>query len=191
MPNPTSCGPPQRALVIGAGPAAVEMHLPVLAVLRDRGELTLSVVCDIQRERAAHARRKFGFLEDTGTAAAALARPDIDVVYAFGSAQMHFEYGLAALRNGKHLFVEKPIAPSYAQARQMAQVARANGLVAAGGHNRRFYRSLAAVRARGGNAGWRFAEAVFQSPSSASRRRLGPVAGYPRMAFTRWMRWSS
>jgi phosphoglycerate dehydrogenase-like enzyme/predicted dehydrogenase len=156
--------PPVRALVIGAGAAAVAMHLPVLAALRDKGEMVLTLVCDIQRERAAAARREFGFLQDSGDGIAALERRDIDVVYIFGSAQLHFEYGLAALLNGKHLFVEKPIAPSYSEAYKLARTARAQGLVAVGGLNRRFHKSLAAVRSRAGKSGWRFAEAVFHKP---------------------------
>src|SRR5579862_4819051 len=105
MPAPSSS--PLRVLVIGAGPAAFSMHLPVLARLRDRGAIALSVVCDITRDRAAVARRKFGFLEQSGDAAATLARPDIDAVYLFASATLHHQHGLAALRAGKHLFVEK------------------------------------------------------------------------------------
>ena len=147
--------------MIGAGPAALHMHYPVLAALRDRGVLTLTLVCDLQADRATQARTQFGFKEDCGDAAAALARHDVDVVYIFGSAQLHFGMGLAALESGKHLFVEKPIAPSYAEARQLGQVARSRGLIAVGGHNRRFYRSLASVRERAGKSGWRFAEAVF------------------------------
>src|SRR5262245_5231975 len=115
---------PLTALIIGAGPAAVEMHLPVLARLRDSGELALRLICDLRHERAASACRAFGFSEATGDGVAAVARPDIDVVYVFGSAQLHFEYGLAALRAGKHLFVEKPLAPSYEAARELARAAR-------------------------------------------------------------------
>src|SRR3979490_512271 len=121
---------PVRVLVIGAGGAAVAMHLPVLAGLRDKGEIVLKLVCDIQRERAAAARRKFGFLEEGGDGVASLERQDIDAVYIFGSAQLHFEYGLAALLNGKHLFVEKPIAPSYAEAYRMGGTPGAQGVVA-------------------------------------------------------------
>ena len=160
----TSSVRPMRVLVIGAGPAPDAIHLPFLAALRDRGEVVLALVCDIQRERAAAARRKFGFLQDSGDGVAALERTDIDVVYIFASAQLHYEYGMLALRTGKHLFVEKPVAPTYAQARELAEFARAQGLIAAGGLNRRFSKSLAAVRARAGNAGWRFAEAVFHKP---------------------------
>src|ERR1700743_1709912 len=140
----TSVPGPLRVLVIGAGPTSEAAHLPVLAGLRDRGEVVLSLVCDIQRERAAQARHKFGFLQDSGDGIAALERTDIDAVYIFGSAQLHYEYGLLALRNGKHLFVEKPVAETYAQANELAQVALAQGLVAVGGLNRRFLKSLAA-----------------------------------------------
>jgi phosphoglycerate dehydrogenase-like enzyme/predicted dehydrogenase len=164
MPTETSSLKPVRVLVIGAGPAPDAIHLPVLARLRDQGEIVLMLVCDIQHERAAAARRKFGFLQDSGDGIAALERTDIDAVYIFGSAQLHFEYGMLALRKGKHLFVEKPVAPTYAQARELAELANAQGLIAAGGLNRRFARSLAAVRARAGRAGWRFAEAVFHKP---------------------------
>jgi phosphoglycerate dehydrogenase-like enzyme/predicted dehydrogenase len=164
MPAERSPRRPLRVLVIGAGPATDALHLPVLAGLRDRGEVVLALVCDIRRERTVAARRKFGFLEDSGDAVAAIARTDIDAVCIFGSAQLHYEYGMLALRQGKHLFVEKPVAPAYAQARELAELASAQGLIAAGGLNRRFAKSLAAVRTRAGRAGWRYAEAVFHKP---------------------------
>ncbi len=164
---------PVRALVIGVGAMADFMHLPILARLRDKGELELALICDIQRERAAAARRKFGFLEDSGDAVSAVERQDIEAVYIFGSAQMHYEYGMRALAHGKHLFVEKPVAPSFAEARELAEAARMRGLVAAGGHNRRFYRSLAAARARAGRTGWRAAETVFHKPMFGQPPQFG------------------
>jgi phosphoglycerate dehydrogenase-like enzyme/predicted dehydrogenase len=152
---------PLRVLVIGAGPAAFSMHLPVLARLRDQGVILLSAICDITAERAALARRKFGFLEQSGDAAATLARPDIDAVYLFAGATQHHQLGLAALRAGKHLFVEKPVAPSFVQAQEMADVARAEGLVAVGGHNRRLFPALVAARAHAGKEVWHGAEVTF------------------------------
>jgi phosphoglycerate dehydrogenase-like enzyme/predicted dehydrogenase len=155
---------PVRALVIGAGPAAIAMHLPVLAGLRDAGKIELMVVCDIEYERAELARREFDFREACGDTRGALNRADIDAVYVFGSAQMHYEYGTAALQNGKHLFVEKPVAATFQQALALCETARVRGLIAVGGLNRRFYKSLASVRARNGKDGWRSAEAVFHKP---------------------------
>jgi phosphoglycerate dehydrogenase-like enzyme/predicted dehydrogenase len=142
----------------------VALHLPELARLRDRGQIILALISDLQSERAAAAQREFGFLHSTGDAIAALQGSEVDAVYCFGSAQLHYEYGMIALQAGKHLFVEKPVAPSYLQARALAETAQLHGLIAVGGHNRRFFKSLAAVRARAGVGGWRFAEAVFHKP---------------------------
>jgi phosphoglycerate dehydrogenase-like enzyme/predicted dehydrogenase len=152
---------PIRVLVIGGGPMADFAHLPALARLRDRGEVILVVVCDIDPQRALAARHKFGFLENSGDGLAALHRTDIDAVYIFGSAQLHYEYGMIALQCGKHLFLEKPIAPSHTDAARLALAASSRGLIAAGGLNRRFFKSMEAVRERAGRAGWRYAEAVF------------------------------
>ena len=152
---------PIRVLVIGAGPMADFAHLPALARLRDKAEIILLVVCDIDPQRALAARHKFGFLESSGDALAALHRKDIDAVYIFASAQLHYEYGMIALQYGKHLFVEKPIAPSHHDAADLALAASRRGLIAAGGLNRRFFKSMDAVRERAGKAGWRYAEAVF------------------------------
>jgi phosphoglycerate dehydrogenase-like enzyme/predicted dehydrogenase len=153
--------------VVGAGPAAVSMHLPALAALRDRGKMVLALICDLDHARAADAQARFGFLEKTGEAVAALERQDIDAVYIFGSAQLHYSLGLAALERGKHLFVEKPIAPSFTQACEMADAARNHGRIAVGGHNRRFYRAFELLRERSGALGWRYAEAVFHKPESS------------------------
>ena len=173
MPTAKDSKHPLRALVVGAGPAATAMHLPMLARLRDQGRITLALVCDLREDRAAAAREYFSFREQTGDGLAALARADVDVVYVFGDARLHYEYGLAALRHGKHLFVEKPIAPTYLQAQELAQFARSAGLVAVGGHNRRFYPSLLRVRAAAGKAGWRFAEAVFHKPEAGKPPLFG------------------
>ncbi len=123
----TSSPKPPRALVIGAGPAAHALHLPVLAQLRDQQQVLLMAVCDLQQERAAAAKRKFGFFDDSGDAVAAIERSDIDVVYIFGSAQLHHEYGMRALRHGKHLFVEKPVAPGHAQTLELQSLQARRG----------------------------------------------------------------
>ena len=165
--------PTPRALVIGAGPTTVHAHLPALTRLRDRGSIVLAGICDIDPQRTAAACRRFGFLEGCGDGLTALQRTDIDVVYIFGSAQLHYEYGLIALQSGKHLFVEKPIAPSYAQAVTMAETAARNGLIAGGGLNRRFFKSLQTIREQSGRAGWRYAEAVFHKAEFGNRPPFG------------------
>ncbi len=156
--------PSPRALVIGAGPMASFMHLPILSRLQRSGRVALRVICDLDAVRAAQARKKFGFAEQSGDAARAIERSDIDLVYIFADARVHYEYGLLALSHGKHLFVEKPVAPSYAEARQLADRAQQQQVIAVGGHNRRFYPAIMEARQRAGRAGWHFAEAVFHKP---------------------------
>ena len=154
-----------RVLVVGASETAALLHLPILARLRDEGRISLDEICDVQRARSVDAKSRFGFARESGDVYAVLGREDIDIVYLFGSAQLHHEYGCTALERGKHLFVEKPIAPTYADACTLVDAARLRGLVAVGGHNRRFYRSLAEMRARNGKSGWRYAEATFHKPA--------------------------
>lgn len=160
----TTVDRPPRVAVIGAGETSRLLHLPVLARLRDEGRIVLVEICDILLERAEAAHASFGFARHSGDGRATVERPDIDAVYLFGSAQFHADYGLAALRSGKHLFVEKPVAPSHAEACALARAAEERALIAVGGHNRRFYRAFTEMRARSGKAGWRYGEAVFHKP---------------------------
>ena|SRR5579859_5027638 len=164
---------PLRALVVGAGPMADFIHLPILAELRDRGVLDLALICDLDPERAKTAQAKFGFAEADGDAARAIAHADIGLVYLFASAQIHAGYGRMALEAGKHLFVEKPIAPSFTEARALADLAAHRGLIAVGGHNRRFHPRLEALSAERGRAGWRSAEAVFHKPMTGKAPAFG------------------
>src|ERR1700733_13292149 len=130
-----SADSPPRALVIGAGPMASFMHLPILSKLQRMGRVDLRAICDLDAARAGDARGKFGFAEQCGDAARAIERSDIDLVYIFADARIHYEYGLLALSRGKHLFVEKPVAPTYAEARQLADRAQERQGIAAGGPN--------------------------------------------------------
>lgn len=121
-------------------------------------------ICDVRLAAAAALRDRFAFSRHGAEAAAAIARDDIDLVYLFGSARMHHGLGLAALEAGKHLFVEKPVAPGYAEAAQLAHAAHKRGLIAAGGHNRRFLSAFDHIRAAAGASSWTFAEAIFHKP---------------------------
>ena len=153
-----------RALVIGASETAELLHLAVLVGLRDRRRLDLVEICDLRTERAEAMRKRFGFARASGDAAGAIGRSDVDAVYIFGGAKMHHALGLEALEADKHIFVEKPISPTYAEAMELADAACWRGLIAAGGHNRRFLAAFDHVRRESGQSGWSFAEAVFHKP---------------------------
>ena len=76
--------------------------------------------------------------------------PVIDALIIAAPAEAHHGLAAAALRAGKHVLVEKPIAADLAQADELAAIARAGGLVLQVGHLERFsaaYRALS-VRTR-------------------------------------------
>lgn len=68
---------------------------------------------------------------------AVLERDDVDVIDICTPPQLHEEIALAAIAAGKHVFCEKPIANSVAEAARMADAAAERGVVAQVGFNYR------------------------------------------------------
>jgi predicted dehydrogenase len=58
-----------------------------------------------------------------------LARGDIDAVTIASSNDRHYPYAMAALRAGKHVFCEKPMALGVAEAEEMTREARRSGVM--------------------------------------------------------------
>ncbi|MDX6299259.1 MAG: hypothetical protein QOF53_473 [Nocardioidaceae bacterium] len=58
------------------------------------------------------------------TYADVIADPEVDVVYNALVNAFHFEWNLAALRAGKHVLCEKPLASNAAEARAVREAAR-------------------------------------------------------------------
>jgi len=77
---------------------------------------------------------------------AALADPAIDAVYIATPVALHAPQTIAALRAGKHVLCEKPIAMNYAQALKMVEAAREAGKVFGGAYYRRTYPKVQRAR---------------------------------------------
>jgi predicted dehydrogenase len=95
-------------------------------------------------ERAAEAQARFG-APCTHDLAAAMARPDIDVVCVCTPSGLHAEQTLAAARAGKHVLVEKPLALSLADGDAMIAAAREAGVLLAVALQRRTEPEFVAV----------------------------------------------
>ncbi|MCF7942947.1 MAG: Gfo/Idh/MocA family oxidoreductase [Spirochaetia bacterium] len=72
-----------------------------------------------------------------------IAREDIDVVDIAVPQHLHYEIAVEAVKAGKHVFLEKPMAMGLEQARKMAEAANTAGVVHYLNHN---YRRCPAVR---------------------------------------------
>jgi predicted dehydrogenase len=72
--------------------------------------------------------------------------PAVEAVWVTANDKLHAPFTLAALRAGKHVLVEKPMATSVAEAEAMAHAARAGGKVLRVGHHQRFVPVYARLR---------------------------------------------
>jgi UDP-N-acetyl-2-amino-2-deoxyglucuronate dehydrogenase len=71
-------------------------------------------------------------------AAALLRRTDIDAVVITTPHALHVEEGLASLRSGRHILVEKPLTTSVADCDRLMEAAAQNKLTLATGYQQRF-----------------------------------------------------
>jgi predicted dehydrogenase len=76
----------------------------------------------------------------------AVADPSVDAVYIALPVALHAQAAITALRAGKHVLCEKPMAVNFAQAQQMVAEARASGRFLGVSYYRRLYPKL--IRAR-------------------------------------------
>jgi predicted dehydrogenase len=116
-----------RLAVVGVGDVAQRDYLPELARLGDRVEL--AVVAARTEERARGVAERFGAGRWTTSYEDAVAADDVDAVVNLTPFSLHVEVTLASLRAGKHVYSEKPLAPSTAEVDAIAAAARDRGLV--------------------------------------------------------------
>ncbi|MBA4491721.1 Gfo/Idh/MocA family protein [Paracoccus sp. S1E-3] len=107
----------------------------------------LEVLCDMPETRARDFASQFGFARASADWQAAISDPAVDVVSITTPNGLHRPMAEAALRAGKHLWLEKPMALTLADAQAMADLAAAHpGQVTILGYN--YLRSPAFQAAR-------------------------------------------
>ena len=79
--------------------------------------IELNTVADRTEELAVAAARQFGFGKASGDWRCVVEDPQIDVIDITAPNALHREIALAAIRGGKHVYCEKPLAPTSAEAR--------------------------------------------------------------------------
>ncbi len=128
--------------VAGAGAFGVK-HLEGLA--RIDGVRVVSLVGRVL-DKTQQVAARFGVGHVTTNLEETLARKDVDAVILATPTQLHAAQAIACLKAGKHVEVEIPIADSLSGAEAIVEMQRKTGLVAMGGHTRRFNPSHQYVR---------------------------------------------
>jgi predicted dehydrogenase len=146
-----------RAGVVGAGHMG-QYHMLAYAELWD---IELAGVVDTDRERA----RKVAAYYDTN------ALPDhhdligvVDIASVAVPTELHFQVAADLLEAGIGVLVEKPIAPTLEEARELFAIARRTGAVLHVGHVERFNGAVQELKK------------IVERPILIESRRLGPFA---------------
>lgn len=110
---------------IGRCHAIAYAQAPTLFPLK--GELHLEYLAEINQELAEKKAKEFGFARATGDWRELVADPNVDVVDICTPNFLHKEIALVAIANGKHVYSEKPLALTAADAKEMVEAAKKSG----------------------------------------------------------------
>lgn len=119
-----------RTAVIGAG------HWGPNLIRNFHNHKTSDVAWVVDRDpaRLELTRGRYPEIRTSADPAAVFADPEVDAVVVATPTVTHYELALAALRAGKHVLVEKPIATRVEEAEELCQLAERGGRVLMVGH---------------------------------------------------------
>jgi len=122
--------------VLGAGNYATAVFLPAINKV---GGVRKSVIASASGLSARHAAQRFGYSTASSSEHEILESPDINVVAILTRHQHHARQVLAALRSGKHVYCEKPLAITPEELDEIAEALNHEDLpLLMTGFNRRF-----------------------------------------------------
>jgi predicted dehydrogenase len=107
----------------------------VAAVFGDVERPRLAMLAEIDADLARRRADEFGFEATTGDWRELVQSKDVDVVSITTPNQFHAEMAIQALKAGKHVWCEKPMAPTLKEAETMHAAWDASGRVAILGYN--------------------------------------------------------
>ena len=131
-----------RLGIIGCGYVTLDRHLPAL---RQVPEIEVVALADALPERAAEAARRVPRARPVDVEAL-LGDGGVDAVAVCTPPATHTDLAIAALDAGKHLFLEKPVAPSLEEADRIVERAAHSPLRVLVGFNFRRHRLVARAR---------------------------------------------
>lgn len=118
---------------IGRCHAIAYAQAPTLFPLK--GKLQLEYLAEINQELAEQKAQEFGFARATDDWRKLVADPDIDVVDICTPNFLHKEIALEAIKHGKHVYSEKPLALTAADAKEMVEAVKKAGVKTLVGFN--------------------------------------------------------
>jgi predicted dehydrogenase len=115
-------------------------------IMDELADATLVAVCDSDPKRLERLTATYPQARFTGNVEEIIAAPDIDAVVIATGSDSHYGIARKCLDAGKHILVEKPLALSSKDARDLIEVAAAKDLVLLVGHLLRYHRGVAKLK---------------------------------------------
>jgi 2-hydroxy-4-carboxymuconate semialdehyde hemiacetal dehydrogenase len=123
-----------KICMVGQG-AFAKKHLDGLSRIKEAQVVT---IYGRSPETTKAVAEKYGIPHWTTNFDDALAQQGLEAVILTSPTQVHAEQAIKCMRAGKHVEIEIPIADSLADTERIVSVQKETGLVAMGGHTRRF-----------------------------------------------------
>lgn len=105
-----------RAGLVGCGSLSLRGVLPHLSLADAKAKVQLSAVVDVDEERAQQAATKFGVPTYFSSLEELLTKGDVDLVIITTPIPYHFSNALAAVEAGKHVYLQKSMTTTLAEA---------------------------------------------------------------------------
>lgn len=121
--------------VIGIGGISQLMHIPVLSKHK---EVEISGIVDINKNILNSVSERFAIKNTYSDYREMLEKCGCDAVMIATPTKFHHEMALASIDAGKHLFIEKPIARTLEEAKEIAKAAEKKGVKVMVGMNMRY-----------------------------------------------------
>lgn len=159
--------------IVGCGGIANGKHLPAI---KRSGNFDIIAFCDIQVERAEKAKIEYG-TEDARVYSdytELVKEKDLVAVYVLTPNKSHAVISIAAMKAGKHVMCEKPMAKSYADAKLMLDTANETGKILTIGYQNRYRTDSTYLKkaCENGDLG-----DIYYAKAHAIRRRAVPTWG--------------
>ncbi len=99
-------------------------YMSLARQLRERGRIETVAACDVVGSKETFVRDELGIPFFSTSYENVVSSPDVDVVLVLTSMPEHGKIARAALENGKHVLVEKPMATTLAEASSLLEFSR-------------------------------------------------------------------
>ncbi len=126
---------PMNFAVIGCGVLAQSQHIPNIAASENA---VLHTCCDLSDESLDVCKNQFGALNVSKDMAATIANPQVQAICLATTERIRLDPIRMAAELGKPIYIEKPMAATLEQAKEIHKIVTDSGIRFCVGHNRRF-----------------------------------------------------